>query len=268
MKLILRLLLAIMLFVPTQARAKEITVAAASDLTFAFQEIARMFQIDTGTAVKLSFGSSGNFFSQIQNGAPFDLFFSADISYPQKLEEQGLTVPGTLYMYGMGKIVLWAPNDSRFEVSRGLPVLLDPKVRKIAIANPEHAPYGRAAVAAMQHEKVYEAVKDKLVFGENISQAAQFVESGNADAGIIALSLALAPAMRDKGKYFEISISSYPPLMQAAVIPKSSQQKQAAREFLEYLKKQEIVDLMRRYGFATPEKKTKGPTASEKESGN
>ena len=248
------LLLVLALFAPGETQAQEITVAAASDLTFAFQKIAAKFRQETGNTVKLSFGSSGNFFSQIQNGAPFDLFFSADLGYPQKLEAQGLTEQGSIYKYAIGKIEVWVPNDSGIDVSHGLHALLDPTVRKIAIANPEHAPYGRAALAAMQHEGVYDAVKLKLVFGENISQTAQFVESGNADIGILALSLALAPTMLGKGRYFEIQESSYPSLEQAGVILKSSRQKRIAWKFLEFLKQQQIIDLMRSYGFAIPAK--------------
>ncbi len=240
--------------VPRALRAQEIAIAAASDLQFAFQELTTQFQKETGQSVKLSFGSSGNFFSQIQNGAPFDLFFSADIDYPKKLEAAGLAEPGTLYQYTRGKIVLWVVKDSKIDVRRGLTALLDPNIRKIAIANPQHAPYGRAAVAAMQHENVYEKIQDKLVFGENISQTAQFVESGNADVGILALSLALAPALKEKGKYFEVPASDYPPIEQGCIILKSSHKKDVARQFLAFLKKPEIVALMRNYGFAVPER--------------
>ncbi len=235
--------------------AEEIAIAAAADLNFAFQEVAGRFQQETGHTVKLSFGSSGKFYSQIQNGAPFDLFFSADIDYPKKLEAAGLAEPGTLYHYARGKIVLWVPRDSKIDVSRGLRMLLDPGIRKIAIANPRHAPYGRAAVAAMQHEKIHDKVLDKLVLGENISQAAQFVESGNADIGFLALSLVAAPTMKDKGRYFEVPPSFYPPVDQGSVILKTSQNKGVARQFLAFLKKPEIVALMERYGFLLPEGK-------------
>jgi len=246
-------LLALALAAPALARAEQITVAAAADLTFVFQEVAAKFRKDTGNSVKLSFGSSGNFYSQIENGAPYDLFFSADIRYPQKLEAAGLVEPGSLYHYAVGKIVLWVPRDSPVDLSSGLKVLLEPGVHKIAIANPEHAPYGRAAVAALQHEQIYEKVRDKLVMGENISQTAQFALSGDADAGILALSLTLAPAMAGKGRSFEIPPSSYPPIDQACVILKSSQKKQVARQFLDYLQQPEIVALMHRYGFVAPE---------------
>src|SRR5947209_1738637 len=185
-----------------QKSNREITVAAASDLTFALHDLAAQFEKRTGKQVKLSFGSSGNFFAQIENGAPYDLFFSADIEYPEKLEQAGLTEPGTLFRYATGKLVLWAPKESGIDLSRGLSSLLDPRVKKIAIANPTHAPYGRAAVAALRRENLYDKLAGKLVFGENISQTAQFVLTGNADIGIIAISLALSPPMESKGKYF------------------------------------------------------------------
>ncbi len=238
---------AVLLAVPSGAG--ELAVAAASDLTYAFQDIAARFEKETGNTVRLTFGSSGNFFAQIQNGAPFDLFFSADLEYAQKLEASGAAERGSLYPYAAGKIVLWVPAGSRLDVSRGLEVLLDPAVRKIAIANPKHAPYGRAAVAAMKHERIYDQVAGKLIFGENISQAAHFIDSGNADAGIVALALALGP-MKARGRYFEIPATAYPPLEQGAVVVSGSHNKALARQFLEFLRKPEIVELMRRYGFA------------------
>lgn len=246
------LMLAIAVGLVREAGADEITIAAAADLTFAFKDVTAKFQQQTGDQVKLSLGSSGNFYSQIQNGAPFDLFFSADMNYATRLQDAGLTEPGSLTEYAIGKIVLWAPSSSKLEVNAGLSALKDPGINKIAVANPEHAPYGRAAVAAMKHEGVYDAVKDKIVLGENISQTAQFVQSGNADIGIIALSLAMAPAMKDKGKYFEIPTDDYPPIEQAAVILKSSHKKDLARKFLAFIKTPEIGALMQRYGFAIP----------------
>src|SRR5882757_6343374 len=231
------------LWCPALADAAAITVAAAADLTFAFKDVAARFEKQTGNEVKLSFGSSGNFFSQIQNGAPYDLFFSADIDYPKKLDAAGLTEPGTMYEYATGKLVIWAPTSSKLDLSHGLPVLLDSNIRKIAIANPQHAPYGRAAVAAMQHEGIYDKVKDRLVLGENISQAAQFVQSGNADVGIIALSLAIAPAMKERGSYVEVPAADYAAIIQAAVILKSSHNKEIAQQFMNFQKQPEIVAL-------------------------
>ena len=235
------------------ASAQEITVAAASDLQFVFPEVAARFQKETGHFVKLIFGSSGNFYSQIQNGAPFDLLFSADMGYPESLEKAGFTEPGTLQRYATGKLVLWAQRGSSLDVDRGLSALLDPGVRKIAVANPAHAPYGRAAVAAMRHQNIYDRVSRKLVLGENISQAAQFVQSGTADAAILALALVIAPAMKDTGKYCVIPADEYPPIEQAGVILKSSRQKAVARQFMEFLRRPEILALMRDFGFSVSE---------------
>jgi molybdate transport system substrate-binding protein len=244
--------LALFLLARVICAAQEITIAAASDLQFAFQDVKPRFEKDAGTRVKLVFGSSGNLFTQIQNGAPFDLFFSADIEYPQKLEAAGLAEPGSLYEYGTGKLVLWVPRNSRLDLGRGLQVLLDPEVRKIAIANPEHAPYGRAAVAALRQGRIYEKVADRLVLGENISQAASFVVSGSADVGIVALSLALAPSLKEKGKYVAVPASQYPAIRQAAVVLRSSKQKRVAEQFLAYLKTPAVIELLRNYGFSGP----------------
>jgi molybdate transport system substrate-binding protein len=230
-------------------RAQEITVAAAADLQFAMQEVASRFQKETGKTVKLIFGSSGNFYQQIPNGAPFDVFFSANLDFAKKLEAAGLIDPGSYYQYARGKIVIWVPKESKLDLSSGIKVLLDPSIKKIAVANPQHAPYGAAAVAAMQHENVYDKVKDKIVLGENISQAASFVISGAADVGIVALSLALSSNMKDKGRYVEVPSDEYPPIDQACVILGSSKNKETARQFLAFFKKPAISDLLKRYGF-------------------
>jgi molybdate transport system substrate-binding protein len=235
------------------AAAQELRVAAAADLQFVFQEVSVRFQKETGHAVKLTFGSSGNFFSQIQNGAPFDVFFSADVDYPARLEAAGLVEPGTLSRYATGRIALWVRKGSPIDINQGVRTLADAGVRKIAIANPEHAPYGRAAVAALQHEKIYDKVRDRLVLGENIAQAAQFVESSNADIGILALSLVLAPPLKSEGRYYEIPASFYPAIDQAVVILKSSKQKDIAWQFLSFLKHPEIAEFMRSNGLTVPE---------------
>jgi molybdate transport system substrate-binding protein len=232
--------------------AAEITIAAASDLNFAFKELVAEYEKSSGNHVKLTLGSSGNFFAQIQNGAPFDLYFSADIGYPRKLEEAGLAVSGSLYPYAVGRIVLWTANGSHLDLSKGLEILREPTIKKIAIANPKHAPYGRAAVAAMEYFKVYDQVKDKLILGENISQAAQFIESGACDAGIVALSLALAPAMKAAGQYWEIPAIAHSPLEQGAVILKQSKNQEHARQFLEFIKGVHGQEIMKRYGFTLP----------------
>ena len=251
----IRVILALCLFVISGvnlAVAEEITIAAASDLNFAFRDIVAEYEKSTGNHVRLSLGSSGNFFSQIQNGAPFDLYFSADIAYPRKLEEAGLTVPGSLYPYAVGRIVMWTGHESHIDVTQGFEALREPTVKKIAIANPKHAPYGHAAVAAMEYFKVSDRVKDKLVLGENISQAAQFVESGTADVGILALSLALAPPMQAAGHYWEVPADAYPPIEQGAVMLMGGKNQESAKAFLSFIQGAEGQTIMKRYGFVVP----------------
>src|SRR5438132_2292524 len=181
---------------PEFSQAGELSIAAASDLNFAFKEIVAEFEKKTGNTVKLSLGSSGNFFAQLSNGAPFDLFFSADIGYPKKLEEAGLAESGTLYMYAVGRIVVWVPKGSPIDVaSLRMKALQHPSVKKVAIANPKHALYGRAAVSAMEHFTVYDVVKDRLVLVENISQMSQFIKPVVIDIIMISLSLAMVTAI-------------------------------------------------------------------------
>ncbi len=234
------------------AEQRELRIAAAADLKFALDDLAARYEKDSGTKINATYGSSGNFFSQIQNGAPFDVFLSADSEYPRKLEAAGFAEPGTLYEYAVGRIVIWMPGSSSVDVARlGWKSLLDARVEKIAIANPEHAPYGRAAVAALRRAGIYEQVRAKLVYGENISQAAQFVDSGNAQAGILAFSLALSPPMKD-GKRWDIPADMYPRMAQAAVIMKSARDKEAARGFLAFLKSEGGRQIFGKYGFAAP----------------
>jgi molybdate transport system substrate-binding protein len=231
--------------------SSELVVAAAADLSSALQEIADRYEKLTGVKVKLSFGASGALTQQIQNGAPFDLFFSADMDYPRQLITADAADGATLYQYAIGKLVLWVPADSPLDVEhKGMQILLDPSVKKISIANPQHAPYGRAAAAALKHYGLYDQLSDRLVLGENISQAAQFVESGNAQAGFVALAHASAPAMKGKGKYWEVPAEAYPPLAQGVVVLSHSQHKHEAAAFAEYVK--ESGDLLRKYGFTLP----------------
>ncbi len=237
-------------------KAADVLVAAAADLNFAIKEIALDYEKKTGNSIKLSLGSSGNFYSQIANGAPFELFFSADIDYPRKLDEANLTVAGTLFMYALGRIVIWVPNGSPIGVEElKIKALLHSSTQKLAIANPEHAPYGRAAVAALKHFGIYEQVKHKFVLGENISQTAQFVQSGSADIGIIALSLAVAPTVKQTGRFWEIPPDAYPRIEQGAVILKAAQTKRnldAVRSFYSWVKAPAGQAILRRYGFVLP----------------
>ena len=245
------LLCALAVFRPAEA-AHNIRVAAAADLKFALDELGMRYEKQSGSKIAVSYGSSGNFLAQIQNGAPFDVFLSADIEYPRKLEAAGLAEPGTLYAYALGRIVIWMPADTRLDLSKlGWKALLDPDIQKIAIGNPEHAPYGRAAVAALRNAGIYEQVRAKLVYGENIAQAAQFVASGNAQAGILALSLAISPPMRE-GKRWDIPTNMHPPIEQAAVILRNAKDKDGARAFLIFLKSAEARKILESYGFSVP----------------
>jgi molybdate transport system substrate-binding protein len=233
--------------------ARELLVAAAADLNPALNDIAQQFEKINGVRVKLSFGASGALTQQIQNGAPFDVFFSADMDYPRQLISQGHADATTLYKYSLGKLVLWAPANSPLDVEhQGLAVLLDPSVKKIAIANPQHAPYGRAAVAALKNAGLYDRVADRFVMGENVSQAAQFAESGNAQVGFIALAHVLSPAVKSTGKFWLVPADYYPPLEQGVVVVTKSQHNKEAVNFVEYLKTKEASEMLRKYGFSVP----------------
>lgn len=244
------LVLFLMLLMATSGFAGDrLSVAAAGDLSFALKELAVDFEHKTGNSLELSFGSSGNLASQIANGAPFDLFLSADVAYARRLIEQGFADESSLYRYGRGTLVLWVPPNSPLDPNRvHQDLLLEAGVRRIAIANPRHAPYGRAAEAALRKWGFYDRVAPKLVFGENISQTAQFVQSGNADAGLIALSLVLPSEMKS-GKYWRVPDEDYPPLDQGAVIIKSSKHAAAARGFIDYLKSTDAKAILAKYGF-------------------
>lgn len=229
-----------------------LTIAAASDLQTVFPHLVSGFERTTGMTVTVAFGSSGNFFAQIQNGAPYDLYFSADIDYPRRLGASGHADAKTLYEYATGRIVLWTRKDSGIDVTPGLSVLRTARVRRIAIANPTVAPYGRAAVAALRSGQLYDAVRAKLVQGDNIAQTAQLADSGNADVAILAHSLATGPALSASGTFVEIPASAHPPIAQGAIIISASKNRPAAERFLAYVKGAEAQATLRKYGFTTP----------------
>jgi len=244
-------ILLVLVFYSSPAKAGQLRVAAAADLQFAMKDLAAKYEAKTKQSVEVIYGSSGNFFTQIQNGAPFDLFFSADAGYPAVLVEQGLADKQSLYRYALGRLALWAPAEEHLNVSeKGFQSLLDSRVSKIAIANPEHAPYGRAAVAALQKAGIYERIHSKLVFGENISQAAQFVQSGNAQVGLVALSLTGSPAMQ-KGDCWVVPAEYHSALEQTAVIVSFSKNKKAAADFLDFVKSPDGRQILSLYGFTT-----------------
>jgi len=237
-----------------QGAARPPNVAAASDLKFALEEIATRFQTDTGHAVTLTFGSSGNLYRQMLQGAPFELFLAADQTFVQGLVEAGLTRDeGSLY--AIGRLVLFAPEGAALDVDRGLAGLADAvaagHIRRFAIANPEHAPYGRAAEQALRHAGLWTDLEPRLVLGENVSQAAQFVLSGAADAGLFAYSLALAPVVGEQGTWSLIPASAHEPLRQRMVLMKDAGATAAA--FYDYLQAPPARATLTRYGFALPE---------------
>jgi molybdate transport system substrate-binding protein len=236
---------------PPDGSGREVRVAAAADLKFAFEDISSAFrERHADIAVTVTYGSSGNFFTQLTNEAPFDVFLSADMSFPRQLVEQGRAEKDTEFRYAVGHLVVWVPNGSALDVRHlGIRAVAEPTVRKVAIANPRFAPYGRAAEAALKHDGLYDRVKDRLVFGENIAQTAQFAESGAADIGIIALSLAQAPTMKDKGHFCEIPADAYPRLEQGGVILNWAKDKVAAQALRDFLIGPDGKAILAKYGF-------------------
>lgn len=229
-------------------------VAAASDLTFALDAIAERFTRETGEPVRLVFGSSGQLARQVMHGAGFELFLSADEAFVHRLADAGLTRDRGV-LYAVGRLVVFAPHGSPLRVDGSLEGLADlaaqGRLTTFAIANPEHAPYGRAAEAALRARGLWDAVRPALVLGENISQAAQFATTGDAAGGLIAYSLALSPALSARGRYALVPESFHPPLRQRMVLTKAAGP--AAGRFYEYLQQEEARELFRRYGFVLPD---------------
>lgn len=233
----------------------ELTVAAASDLKFALDDIVRAFRSRDGDVnVRVTYGSSGNFAAQLRNEAPFDLFLSADLMYPRQLKAQDRVLDGSEFTYAIGRLVLWTTSQPALDVEQmRIDTLRDPAVRHVAIANPAHAPYGRAAEAAMRSLGVYESVRHKLVLGENIAQAFQFVQSGAAEVGIVALPLVLGSPAASQGRYWEIPADAYPRLQQGGAIMKAARNVDAAWKFRAFLLASTARDILRRHGFSLPE---------------
>lgn len=234
---------------PQPAKAgTEVLVAAAADLRFAMDSLVVIFSRNNpDIAVKVTYGSSGNFFEQIKNGAPFDLYFSADIDYPRQLKEQNKTL-GAVHVYGTGQLVLWSKTID--PAKQRMNTLLDRGVTKIAVANPAHAPYGKRAEEALHYYNLYDKVRDKLVMGENIAQAAQYAQAGVAEVGIIALSLALSPTMQGAGgKYWLIPAAAHQPLLQGFALLPHAQGNTGAEKFAAFCKSPTASATLRRFGF-------------------
>jgi molybdate transport system substrate-binding protein len=236
-----------------EAQGSKLTVAVAANLQSAMPELQDEFERLTGAQITVIYGASGNLFTQIENGAPYDVLLSADMEYPRKLVAQHLADGGTLYRYAIGRLVLWTPTSTGLDIGKsGINAVLDPAVTKIAIANPRHAPYGQAAVEALKYFKLYGKVSSKLVMGESVSQAVQFVESGNAQLGFLPLSLVIVPEMKSKGSYFEVPIEAYPALDQGAVVLAKARDRILAGKFIEFLKRPQTVQTLKKYGFVEP----------------
>jgi len=246
--LLLVLAIAIGFHRPLRA-AEQLSIAAASDLMYCLDALHAAFSKQhPGIELKTSTGSSGNFFAQIQNGAPFDVFLSADMSYPEELIKAGLADEKSLTVYALGRIVVWTAGD-KVDVTAGIQALNGATVTKVAIANPGHAPYGRAAKAALQHAKLWDHLEPKIVYGENIAQTAQFIETGNAEAGIVALALVRSPKLAKVGHWVEIPLENYPRLEQAAVVTKTGLSNPASALYLTFLRAPAAREIFDRFGL-------------------
>lgn len=253
MKQTILLTIAGILLSSATVHAEKITIAAAADLKFAMDELVTGFKSSQpGNDVDVVYGSSGKFHTQIQQGAPYDIYFSADIAYPRELRKKGLAASEVL-PYAFGRIVLW--SNSMAAAKMTLADLTDPKIARIAIANPKHAPYGKRAEEALKGAGIWEKVQSKLVFGENIAHAAQFVQTGNAQVGIIALALAQNPELSKQGGYYLIPENLHNPLEQGYVITRHGGNKPLAKKFAEYMSSKSARGVMAKYGFVLPGEK-------------
>ena len=250
------LLLALAVTAPVRA-AETVSIAAAADLVYCLDDMNAAFKKAHPDAdLKVSSGSSGKFTTEIKQGAPYEVFMSADIGFPKDLIKAGQADEKSLTTYAFGRLVFWTAHPETVDVTKGLEVLRkDEPVKKLAIANPDHAPYGLAAKQALEHDKLWDGVQSRLVMGDNISQTAQFVATGNADAGIVALSLVITGKLAKVGKWTEIPADKYAPLEQAVVLTKKGTENPLAKAYLEFLRTPEARKIFDNYGFRLPEKK-------------
>jgi molybdate transport system substrate-binding protein len=243
-------LVAFALLLALTARAEKVTIAAAADLKFAMDEIVARFKMtNSADEVDAVYGSSGKFHTQIQQGAPYDLFFSADIAYPLELAKSGFAAPD-VKPYAVGRIVLWSTSLDATKMTLG--GLTDPKITRIAIANPKHAPYGKRAEEALRASGLWDKVEPRLIYGENIAQTAQYVQTGNAQVGIIALALAVSPELANKGGYWLIPDTLHTPLTQGFVITKRAEGNAAAKRFADFMSSKAARVVMGKFGFTMP----------------
>jgi molybdate transport system substrate-binding protein len=240
-------------FAATPARAAQaLSVAAASNLVYALDELNAAFRREApDVALTATTGASGSLVAQIGHGAPFDVFLSADLEYPQALINAGDAVPASLTTFAVGRLVLWTTR-SQADVSSLAAAVADPAIRRLAIAQTSTAPYGRAAREALEKEGLWASVQPRLVTGENITQTAQFVETGNADAGLVALSLVLSPRLKDRGRWTEVPARLHAPLDQGVVITKRGAANPAATRYLAFLRGPEARKILERFGYGVP----------------
>jgi molybdate transport system substrate-binding protein len=235
----------------TTAAAEEVRVAVAANFLGTMNQIITNFQADTGHTVVVSAGSSGKLYAQIKNGAPFDVFFSADVTRPTLLEEEGLAVKGSRFVYAVGRLTLWSP-DSNLVNGDGQTVLSDGRFEYLAIANPKTAPYGRAAEQTLEKLGLWTSLKDRMVQGENIGQTFQFVFSKNAQLGFVALSQVLDPKINGSGSRWNVPTSLHDPLDQEAVLLVTGQKNAAAKAFLNYVRGDKSLVIIERFGYGLP----------------
>lgn len=234
------------------AHAGTLLIAAASDLAYCIDELGAAFSAEVpGAEVRVSTGASGNFFAQIKRGAPFDVFMSADMDYPRQLAGEGAADPASLASYAVGRLAVWT-LDARFDVSQGMGVFADRRLARVAIANPDVAPYGRAARAALVRHGVWEALRGKLVMGENIAQTAQFVQTGNAQLGIVSLATVLSPRLKGVGRYYLVPEGGIAPIEQGAIVTRHGQGNPLAARFVRFLQSERARAILVRSGFGLP----------------
>lgn len=253
MKKPIALLLALAaLIAPPTALAESLTIAAASDLSYCIDELSAAFRKEAPAAdIKVSLGASGNFFAQIKNGAPFQVFMSADLRYPGQLAQEGAADAATLVTYAVGRLAMWTTHP-QLDLTQGLRALNDERVTRVAIANPDVAPYGRAAKAALEHLGYWEAVKGKLVTGENIAQTAQFVQTGNAQIGFVSYATVMAPRLKGAGSYYLIPDAGLAPIEQGAIVTAKGKESALAAQFMRFLRSRAARAILLRYGFGLP----------------
>lgn len=244
-----KFLLSLVLFFPmavTPALAEQVLVAVAANFVPPFREVAMEFEKTTGHNVQVASGSSGNFYAQIKNGAPFDVFFSADNERPKFLEDEGFGVKGSRFTYAIGRLVLWSPDPN---LVKGEDTLRSESFKHLAIANPKTAPYGAAAMQAMQKLGLWESVQSRLVMGENLGQTMGFIESGNAELGFLALSQVMDPKMKGKGGRWDVPINLHEPIQQDVVLLAKGKDNPAAKALMEFMGGPQATAIIERYGY-------------------